>query len=65
MRPQIETDYEAGQSQQTWAEAGGARNAYSVQRVGGPMHMLLLGSYILAVSAMSLLMRWYIGGLLD
>jgi hypothetical protein len=29
------------------------------------MHMLLLASYGLAVGAMSLIMRWYVGGLLD
>jgi hypothetical protein len=29
------------------------------------MHMVLLASYVLAVGAMSLLLRWYVGSVVD
>jgi hypothetical protein len=29
------------------------------------MHMVLLTTYVLAISALALFIRWYVGGLVD
>jgi hypothetical protein len=50
-----------------WAEPGGyvSRLSLCPERVIDQMHMVLLASYVLAVGAMSLLLRWYVGSVVD